>query len=306
MMNRKLLMLTLLSVMVPVSVPVSAHAQTEEKVYICTNSGREISAEEYRNINSQFIKGIITTDDTVRVTLKGPGEHRDAYREMVNSYAADFNLNGVRCKYLKQELPEATPKTSQYSYTDSCFYLTFELSPKFQTTGLPTGVSAFLVTDSLPVVGKRYPVTPLTLDPTDPIVVWSRASGEMAAVQITCFPLSSDALPSGHIPPADTDKRVILSTTDVTGSMEVTAVRRLKNRDMYRIDLRLDASATIRPDFLDGFEYPVEIKDAAIKLYLVEKTDLKPCFFAIDYAWPDNFIPQNDPRILPATQYRKR
>lgn len=284
----------------------SAHAQTVEKVYICTNSGREISTEEYSSINHQFIKRIIATDDTVRVTLRGPGEHRADYSAMVNSYTADINLNGNRCKYLRQELPEASPKTSQYNYTDSCFYLTFELSPKFQTRGSKVALSAFLISDSIPVVGKRYPVRPLLLDPSDPITEWSRSSGETAVVQLTCFPLCKDVVPGRLLEPADEDKRVILSTTQVDGYMEVTRVKRLKKSDMYSIDLRLEAAGIIRPDFFEGFEYPVEIKDGGIRLYLVEKSDLKPCLFAIDYAWPDNFIPVDDPRIVPVAQYYKK
>ncbi|MDE6371663.1 MAG: hypothetical protein K2K92_09270, partial [Duncaniella sp.] len=121
------------------------------KVYICTNSGKEISAEQFRSINRYFIKKIFESDDTVRITLKGPGETRASYRELVNSYAADLKINGARCKYLKQELRESTPKTSQYNYTDSCFYLTFLLGHEFQTKGDMAEISAFLVPDSLPV-----------------------------------------------------------------------------------------------------------------------------------------------------------
>lgn len=111
-----------------------------------------------------------------------------------------------------------------------------------------------------------------------------------AAVQVTCYPLCKDVLQESFLTPENEDKRIILSSADLSGEIEIKKIEKIKKSDMYRIHLSLNADGVIRPKFLEGFEYPVRIKDADIRLGLVERADLRPCLFAIDYSWPDNYI----------------
>ncbi|MDE6371411.1 MAG: hypothetical protein K2K92_07985, partial [Duncaniella sp.] len=158
----------------------------------------------------------------------------------------------------------------------------------------------------LPVVGKRYPVKPLIVDSSDPVKEWMRPTGDMGVVQVTCYPRCKDVLPLKHITPENKDKRVILSTTDVNGEIEITNVVKLKKSDIYKIDLKLNVRGIIRPDYFEGFEYPVEIKDGGIRLYQVENADLKPCFFPIDNVWPERFVSDNTGRTVKVKHTKKK
>lgn len=276
-----------------------AHAMddgvSDNRVIVCTNSGKWITEAEYRSINQRFIKKIAIKQvpddaDTIYVTLKGPGENRTEWSNLVKSYSATMNINGIKCSYLKNELKTFTPRTSQYNFSDSCFYLTFELGSQFQTHGLMSSLSIFLITDSIPVVGQRYTIGSITVSDDNPIEDWTSVTGERAAVQVTCYPLCKDVLQEPFLTPENEDKRIILSSADLSGEIEIKKIEKIKKSDMYRMHLRLNADGVIRPKFLEGFEYPVRIKDADIRLGLVERADLRPCLFTIDYSWPDNYI----------------
>ncbi|MDE6378371.1 MAG: hypothetical protein K2K72_06480, partial [Duncaniella sp.] len=178
----------------------------------------------------------------------------------------------------------------QYNRSDSCVYLTFEIGPPFQTEGLRTSLSVFCVLDSIPLPGQTFSVTPMPVDKENPIVEWQRSCGETVCAQITCVPPCDQVLSPDCQSEESRGKHVILSSTDVTGTMTVTGVNTDKKGTLKGLNLKLDLDCVMRPDFIEDFEWAVEIRDANIVLSQIERARLKPCLYMIEHAWPDHFV----------------
>lgn len=102
-------------------------------------------------------------------------------------YRRYSNQQQKKSVYRKEEPPYHTPKTTQYNISDSCFYLTLELSPKFQKSGEKADLSLFLFCDSLPSIGDKFPIIPVTFDDDNPIKQWTKETGNAAILQIDIF-----------------------------------------------------------------------------------------------------------------------
>ena len=278
-----LLLLTLLPTALGASTP-------EPRVIICTNSGLRITHEQYHNINQYFIKEVDIKGDTLWVTLKGPSQTLPDFSRLKESYRADMRVNGERCLYHKRELSETTPKTTQYNQSDSCVYITFEVSPPYQTDGMRTSLSLFCILDSMPQPGEQLAITPMPVGEETPIVEWNSHAGQLVCAQVTCLPRCDEILPANYRNESTEGKLVILSSTDVTGNMEITGVKTDKKGKLQGLNLKLDLDCVMRPDFLDGFEWPVRIRDANITLCQLEKAPLRPSLYRIDHAWPEHFV----------------
>lgn len=265
-------------------------SSSEPRTIIVTNSGLKISREQYRTINHHFIEAIDSKPDTLLITLKGPSQNTADFSRLKESYHAEMKVNGIQCVYHKRELPEFTPKTTQYNLSDSCVYITFEITPPFQTEGLRTSLSVFCILDSVPSPGDTFEVTPMPVDKENPIVEWQRGEGDLVCAQITCLPSADEVLPTESRSEANEGKLVILSSSDVTGKMTVTGVKTDKKGRLLGLNVLMSLDCVMRPDFVEGWEWPVSIRDAHITLSMIEQAKLRPTLYQIEYAWPEHFV----------------
>ncbi len=227
-----------------------------------------------------------TGSDTVRVTLKEPKIHIPGISEYDRCYSADLSVNGRKHVFKRIELPSHSPKSTQYNLTDSCFYLTFSLSPQNQTKGEKMEVSIFIFSDSIPHQGQRFKIITPGFNEDNPIMEWTRDIGFIAVMQVGFFPKASDIYPASD---SINDRRIALSTINFTGEMEVLSIKPGKYQDQLEIELGLTATAILDSEQYDTLSIPLNI-NGKISLFQTEHADIVPCFFIIDYGWPDLFL----------------
>lgn len=269
----------------------TGNTNPDAKIYFNENYGTVMSLDEFKRAQKEGqIKSLDICHDTIKVALKGIKIRVPEISEYRRCYSANLSVNEEKTAYRKDEIPTHVPKTTQYNLTDSCFYLTFGLSPKFQTQGKKMDISIFLFCDTIPCAGERIPIIPTSFDEDNPIKEWSRDIGRVAIMQIGYFPKATDILPQYYLTESTRDKRIILSTTETSGEIEILSVKRAKHPDQLEMKLRLNADASLNHRDID---IPLHIKNGRIDLYQIENADIVPCFFEIDHIWPDPFIPAN-------------
>ena len=263
----------------------------KDKVTVCVNSGKVLCAEEIGRISRLWVKSMDVGADTVMLTLKGPSIAAMGNR-LKPAYRAEMKIEGEKCVYKKDEIPEFRPKTSQYMLSDSCFYLTFELSPDFQTKGEKTWISMLMVLDSLPEIGRHYPITGFELEEDNPIKEWSGGMGDVVTVQLAYMPLCSKIFANDAMTPAMKGKCMILNSTDVSdGYVEVVEFTPSLKSKPGRIKLKFQLEAEISGTNADRYSRRIKVSDGVITLNQVEATNLRPLLFEIDYGWGDSYVP---------------
>lgn len=262
----------------------------KDKVTVCVNSGKVLCAEEIGRISNIWVQRMDVGADTVMLTLKGPSIAAMGSR-LKPAYRAEMKIEGEKCVYKKDELPEFRPKTSQYMLSDSCFYLTFELSPEFQTKGEKTWISMLMVLDSLPKVGRRYPLCRFEYDEDAPIKEWNRGAGYIATVQVAYLPPCHKVFPKDALIPAMKGKRVIMNSTAVNpGYVEVMGFHPSSGSKPGMMKLKTEFEVEVSVGGADGCSRRIVISDAVVTLNQVEATHLRPMLFEIDYGWGDSYI----------------
>ncbi len=81
---------------------------------------------------------------------------------------------------------------------------------------------------------------------------------------------------------------MVLSTTEPTGEIEIMSIKKGKYQEQLEMKLKLDADAVF---YYKNLRIPISINDGVITLYQVERQNLQPLYFEIDYAWPDTYLP---------------
>lgn len=233
------------------------------------------------------IKTIDTDSDTVKVTVKGPKIHIPDISEYNRCYSANLSVNGKKHIFKRIEIPSHTPKLTQYNLTDSCFYLTFSLSAQTQTKGEKMEVSVFLFSDSVPYQGQRFKIVTPSFHEDNPIMEWTKDTGCVAVMQVGYFPKASDIFPDSN---SINDKRIALSTVNFTGEMEVLSIKPAKYQNQLEIELSITAKATLDSEHYENLNIPLNL-NGKINLFQIERADIVPCSFKIDYEWPEYLIP---------------
>lgn len=268
-----------------------ANSQIMGKVIISENYGTVMSYEQFKKLEEGgFVKSIDASADTVRVTLKGPKIHIPNLSDYKRSYSANLKVNGAKTVYQKEEIPSYTPKSTQYNLSDSCFYLTFGLSPKFQTKGVKMDLSLFLFSDSIPAIGVKFRIIKPAFNENNPIMAWTQEVGYVAVMQVGYFPETKDVVSKEFLTDSIRSKRLVLSSMDFNGEVEVLSVNRGKHNDLLEMELGIDAKTELVSDYIEGIKIPLNI-NGKIKLDQTERADLTPCYFEIDYVWPEYLIP---------------
>lgn len=280
--------LGILAILSPIAADVDS-VRPKSRIIINTNYNTVMSEDEYNRLKqTEQIRSIDITPDTIKVTLYGKSIRIPNLSDYKKSYTANLLINNKRATYNKDEEPSHSPKTTQYNASDSCFYLTLGLSPKFQTKGEKMDLSVFLFCDSIPKAGDKFSIVPVTFDDDNPIKQWTKHTGNAAILQIGYFPKTKDVFPKELLSDSNKDKRVVLSTTEPTGEIEVMSIKKGKYQEQLEMKVKLNAEAVF---YHEGLKIPINIKDGVINLYQIERQNLQPLFFEIDYAWPDTYVP---------------
>lgn len=280
-MKKKMIFLALAAVAI-------ANAESERKIIINENYGTIMNYEQFKKYEKEGqIKTIDNISDTIKVTLKGPKLSIPDISEYKRSYSANLSVNGKKHVFKSIEVPSFTPKPTQYNLTDSCFYLTFSLSPRNQIKGGKMDVSIFLFCDSIPHKGQKFKFIAPNFNEDNPIIEWTKNIGNVAVMQVGYFPKATDVLSDLS---SMSDKRIVLSTSNFTGEIEVLSIRQGKYNDQFEIELRLEAKAKLCSEHFPDFSMPLDI-EGKISLYQIESADIVPCFFEIEHEWPEYLIP---------------
>lgn len=267
-------------------------SRSKGRVLICTNSAKVLTPEEMKRISASHIKSVDVFPDTIRFTLSGGYDPATIRMALKPGYRAELDINGHPCVYRKDELPALLPKTAQYALTDSCFYLTFDLSPEFQEKGEKAWISGFLIADSIPEPGRRYPLRQITYAEGDPIIGWQTAMGEIATLQIAYMPECRKFFPADSLPAGLEKQRIILNSVDITGGyIEITEFKAAKRRGLASLKMRMAFSATLAGGRDRQYSLDIVVSDGQATFHQVQKTDLQPMLFEIDYGWQDSFCP---------------
>lgn len=262
------------------------------KVLVSANSGQVLTDGDLRRISVNHVKSIDVTGDTVRITLRGL-DVRAVESQLKPAYRAELSINGKKCKYSKDELPYSRPKTSQYMLSDSCFYLTFDLSPHYQTAGVKTWISGFIVTSGMPEKGRKYPLTSLEYDEDEPILPWKRSMGDVATLQVVYMPACKDYFHDGSLPEDLRRKCIVLSSVAISdGYVEVMEFKEPKGGRPASMKLRLEFNASLAGGENGEHSSDIKVGKSEISLVQVEKTDLEPMFFEMDYGWQYRYLPE--------------
>lgn len=268
-----------------------SHTEPRHRVIINENYGTEMSQEQLdRADRAKLIKSIDIDGDTLRVSFRGPKLTIPDLSDYKRSYSADLIINGEKTLFRKKEIPSFTPKSSQYNLTDSCFYLSFDLSPRFQTKGVKMHISVFLFSDSVPSKGQRYQISAPSFDENNPIIGWTKEMGNMAVIQVGYFDEAEKIFDKSIVSDSIWDKRLVLSTMEFSGSVEVISVRRSKSHNQLGMEMKIIAEATLSSNYFDNIRVPLDI-DGRVRLYQIEKADILPCYFEMEFCWPDYLIP---------------
>lgn len=263
------------------------------KVLVSANSGQVLTDNDLKRIYANHVKAIDVTDDTVRFTLRGL-DVRAVESQLKPAYRAELTVNGKKCKYSKDELPYSRPKTSQYMLSDSCFYLTFDLSPQFQTVGVKTWISGFIVTEGLPEKGRKYPLTTLEYDEDEPILPWKRSMGDVATLQVVYMPACKDYFPDDSLQEDLRRKCIVLSSVAIIdGYVEIVEFKEAKGGRPASMKLRLEFNASLTGGEKGEHSSAIKVEKSEISLAQIEKTALEPMFFEMDYGWQHRYLPED-------------
>lgn len=148
-------------------------------------------------------------------------------------------------------------------------------------------VSIFLFCDSIPHKGQKFKFIAPNFHEDNPIIEWTKNIGNVAVMQVGYFPKAMYVLSDLS---SMSDKRIVLSTSNFTGEIEVLSIRLGKYKDQIEIDLRLAAKAKFYSEHFPDFSMPLDL-DGKICLYQIESADIVPCFFEIEHEWPEYLIP---------------
>lgn len=238
------------------------------KVVYCTNNHSVLTQEQIEKLNHMLVKDFEMGADTVKVTLRGRSA-LELQHELEPSYRADLRVGENRCRYTCDEIPSFMPKTSQYMLSDTCFYLTFDLAPRFQTSGERVWLSMFMALDSIPGRGDVYNLVSVRDAVGDSTIVgWNRGMGDVSALQIMMMP--------------DKSSRDYRDLIPLKGGKVKIEQFKIHKSGLASIKLRLTLEAVIKP----GEDIVRVCGD--INLMQIQKTDLQPCFFETDFAWGNN------------------
>lgn len=263
----------------------------KDRVVVCVNSGKVLTDDEIRRVQQLWVKDMEVSEDTVRLTLRGPSVV-EVGKRLKPSYRAEMEIDGEKCRYSKDELTAYTPKTSQYMLSDSCFYLTFDLAPKFQTKGEKTWISMFMILDSIPEIGKKYPVSTVRYDENIPIKEWKKSDGSVVTLQMVYLPLCGKMRRPDMLVPELQNKRVILNSVDISnGYVEVLEFQAARRLTPGRIKLRTEFDVTLSGLETDDVVSTLSVRKGVITLSQVQEADIKPMLFEIDYGWQDRYLP---------------
>lgn len=165
--------------------------------------------------------------------------------------------------------------------------------------GEKTAISVFVVFDSIPETGVDYPLVSLPENPEsdgDPIVRWTRHTGNIAAIQMVHMPICKNAKQvKGMIDPSHSEGRIILTSTEITdGNIRFEEIGPYsKDSSDYRIKLKLSCNGRMTGGDNNEIEMPLSLTSGDITLHLVQHTELEPHLFPIDYGWGYNYLPKN-------------
>lgn len=236
----------------------------KDKVLFCTNNNRVLTREQASKLDHMLIKSMDILPDTIKITLKGRSIP-ELQEQLEPAYRAEIKIGGKTCRYECDEIPAFVPKTSQYMISDTCFYLTFDIAPRFQTKGPGTWLSMFMALDSIPTKGRVYPLRPVSSLTGDSVVVeWDRTIGSVAAVQLALMP--------------DKSHREVINATPSAPSTISVEEFRIHKSGLASIKLKFTITVTLP----DNSTLPV---NATIDLRQIQPTDLHPHIFEIDYDW---------------------
>lgn len=218
---------------------------------------------------------------------------------IVKGYKAKVEFNGQKCSFRQDLFRFIASKPSQYNLTDSCFFLTFELSPLACNKGEKTAMSVFVALDSLPKTGISYPLVsiPESPDPdNNPIVRWTSDIGDIAAIQMSHMPVCNKANSlKGKIPESHQDERIILNSTEISdGYIRFDQIEPYsKGSPDYYIKLHMAFNGLLTGGDDNEIEMPVTVRKAEVTLYLVQKAYIEPLMFPIDYGWGYTYLPKD-------------
>lgn len=217
---------------------------------------------------------------------------------IVKGYKARLEFNGQKCSFRQDLFRFIAAKPSQYNLTDSCFFLTFELSPMACVKGEKTALSVFVALDSLPETGVAYPLVSIPENPesdSNPIIRWTRATGGIAAIQMAHMPVCRKIkVLKGLIPESHQNDRIILNSSEITDGCiwfdEISPYS--KGSSDYYIRLHMSFNGLLKGGENNEIELPVSVRKAEATLYLVQHADIEPLMFPIDYGWGYAYLPE--------------
>lgn len=217
-------------------------------------------------------------------------------RHVVLSYRAKMQVYGQKIGYEHYTVHNEKKQPLEFAETDSCFYLTFEISELSQSDkGVPTTLNFFLITPRRPQKGDSYTLTsiPESDDENNPIVAWDRSVGTMAAVQVFALPRCREVFAADSVPAGHGRDRIILTDRSIdagTLTIEEIEPRSKGSEDLY-IKLRFDLRATMAGGEDDLHTFPIDIRGGEAELFYVKREEMMPLIFPIDYKWADIYVP---------------
>lgn len=218
-------------------------------------------------------------------------------KHVVLSYRAKMNVFGEKVAYEHYTVHRETPQPVEYAETDSCFYLTFEISELSQSDrGVPTTLNFFIVTPTRPRSGDTFPLVgiPESDDESNPIVQWTRAVGPIAAVQVFALPRYRDIFAEDSVPEGHLRDRITLTDRSIdSGTITIEEIEpRSKGSDDLYVRLRFDdLRATLEGGEENRYSFPVSITAGVAELHYVKHEQMMPLLFPIDYKWADTYTP---------------
>lgn len=260
------------------------------KTVYCTNSDRVLSENDMRHISANHINSIEISNDTIKISLRGGSDIHSLQKMLKPSYTCELSINESRCRYEKREIRSQKPKTAQYTISDSCFYLTFDISPEFQTKGIKTWMSFFIVTNAIPKPGTKFPIKTIIYNVDNPIKVWNTSDGDLAVVQIVHMPPCDDFF-NDSIAERHKNQRIILSSDQIiNGQIEISEFNPGKS-ELASAKIKVELSASVSGGNNKEYSSTIYINNCTIDLYQIQKSNLPPMLFEIDYGWKDSYLP---------------
>lgn len=219
-------------------------------------------------------------------------------KHVVRSYTAKMKINGDAVSYEHFTVHREKPQPLEYAESDSCFYLTFEISDLSQTSGVPCTANFFLILPERPAGGDSFSLRaiPESEDESNPIVGWDRSLGPLAAVQICTVPRCREVFHPDSVPEGRSRDRIILSDISIdSGELRIEEIepRSKGDEDLY-IKLTFSINATMAGGEDKRYRFPLAIADGKAELFYVKKEEMMPLLFPIDYNWGHIYIPDRD------------